>query len=98
MKRPNIVLLMTDQQARCAQSATGNPHVKTPHMDAISNAGVRFDRAYCTSPVCAPSRCSINTGLMPHQTGVLVNDSTPRSGLTTIGQWFASAGPENSDP
>ena len=92
MKRPNIVLLMTDQQARCAQSATGNPHLKTPHMDAISNAGVRFDRAYCTSPVCAPSRYSINTGLMPHQTGVLVNDSAPRPGLTNICQLFDSAG------
>ena len=92
MKRPNILLLMTDQQARCAQSATGNPNLRTPQMDAISNAGVRFDRAYCTSPVCGPARHSINTGLMPHQTGVLVNDMAPRAGLTNICQLFDAAG------
>ena len=70
---PNVLLVITDQQSRFAQSAAGNEWVRTPHLDALSAAGVRFTRAYCAAPVCSPSRASLATGRPPHQTGLLAN-------------------------
>ncbi len=70
---PNVLLVITDQQSRFAQSAAGNEWVGTPHLDALSAAGVRFTRAYCAAPVCSPSRASLATGRPPHQTGLVAN-------------------------
>lgn len=90
--RPNILFLMTDQQARQAQSAAGNPWVRTPHLDALSTSGVRFTRAYCAAPVCSPSRSSLLTGRMPHQTGVIVNGLEKRERDYNLCQIFHDAG------
>ena len=54
-KAPNIVLIMADQLAPQFTSAYGHPVVKAPHMDALVARGMRFDSAYCNSPLCAPS-------------------------------------------
>ena len=70
---PNVLLVLTDQQSRFAQSAAGNEWVRTPHLDALSATGVRFTRAYCAAPVCSPSRASLATGRPPHQTGLMAN-------------------------
>lgn len=64
---PNILLIITDQQARAALGAAGNPHLQTPHMDSLAARGVRFVNAYCTAPVCGPARASLLTGRMPHE-------------------------------
>lgn len=74
---PNILHILTDQLFADAISCAGNPHVKTPAIDRLAERGVRFAEAYCTSPVCCPSRGSIVTGLFPHQHGVVVNDRVP---------------------
>lgn len=63
--RPNVLFIMTDQQSATTMSCAGNPWVKTPAMDRIAAAGIRFERAYCTNPVCVPSRFSLFTGRMP---------------------------------
>lgn len=63
--KPNILFIMTDQQSASMMSCTGNTHLETPALDYLSNNGVRFERAYCTNPVCMPSRFSIFTGKMP---------------------------------
>ena len=62
MTRPNIVLIMADQLAPQFTGAYGHPIVKTPHMDALAKRGMRFDAAYCNSPLCAPSRASFMAG------------------------------------
>jgi|SaaInlStandDraft_1057018.scaffolds.fasta_scaffold29186_2 arylsulfatase A-like enzyme len=67
MNQPNILFIMTDQQSRHMMSCTGYPYVQTPAMDSLAETGVRFERAYCTNPVCVPSRFSLFTGRMPSE-------------------------------
>ena len=66
---------MTDQQSAGMMSCTGNPYLHTPHMDAIAAEGVRYTNAYCTNPVCLPSRFSLFTGLYPSELGIRSNDA-----------------------
>ena len=47
-----------------------NPHVHTPAIDSLAAGGVRFQRAYCSNPVCVPSRFSLMTGRMPSEIGL----------------------------
>jgi len=63
--RPNILWYCTDQQRFDTIGALGNPHVKTPTIDKLVNEGVAFERAYCQSPICTPSRASFLTGMYP---------------------------------
>ena len=94
--RPNVLLLLTDQQTLRAMSAYGNRYLHTPHMDSLAAAGVRFGISYCTSPVCGPSRSSIVTGCMPHETGVDLNGQTPDPAIPNLGQIFRDAGYETA--
>jgi len=55
-------------------SCAGNDYVETPAMDALAAEGVRFERAYCTNPVCVPSRFSLMTGRMPSAIGLKSNE------------------------
>lgn len=71
---PNLVFLWTDQQAPQTMAAYGNDRIETPNLDALADAGTTFERAYCTSPVCTPSRSSVMTGKYPHTTGVTGNN------------------------
>jgi arylsulfatase A-like enzyme len=67
--RPNVLLVMTDQQRWDSVGAFGNPVVQTPNLDALAARGVRFDQAWGQHPVCGPSRVSIMTGWYPHVAG-----------------------------
>jgi len=71
--RPNILFIITDQQYAGAMRCAGNPDLHTPAMDSLAEQGIRFEKAYCTQPLCCPVRSSFMTGLMPHQTGVIGN-------------------------
>ena len=73
-RRPNIVLVITDQQRFDTIAAAGFGHMITPNLDRLAREGVMFTRMYVTSPSCAPSRASLFTGLYPHTTGVFRND------------------------
>jgi arylsulfatase A-like enzyme len=64
MKRPNILLITSDQQ-HWNTLGTINPKIKTPNLDRLSKQGMRFSRAYCPNPTCTPTRASIITGLYP---------------------------------
>ena len=61
--QPNILWICTDQQRADTIGALGNPHIRTPNLDALAAQGVAFTRAYCQSPVCTPSRASFLKGL-----------------------------------
>jgi N-sulfoglucosamine sulfohydrolase len=60
--KPNILLILSDDQSAPYLSCYGNPNLQTPNIDRIAQEGMRFDRAYVTAPQCAPSRGSIITG------------------------------------
>jgi arylsulfatase A-like enzyme len=71
-RRPNLLVICTDQQHGRAMGAM-DPFFETPHTDRLAREGARFERAWCTTPQCSPSRASIYTGLYPHRTGVIGN-------------------------
>lgn len=68
-ERPNIVFLLADDISQEDIGCYGHPSMKTPNMDRLASAGLRFDNAYLTISSCSPSRCSIITGRYPHNTG-----------------------------
>jgi arylsulfatase A-like enzyme len=94
-KRPNILFIFTDQQSLRAMGACGFP-AHTPHMDALAASGVRFERSYCTSPVCSPARASLMTGRMPHEMSARFNDFTLSPEFPTLGHRFRKAGYETA--
>ena len=63
--RPNILLVLSDDQSVPHVGCYGNPDIKTPNLDKFAAQGMRFDRAYVACPQCVPSRASIMTGRSP---------------------------------
>ncbi len=94
MKRPNIVLISTDQQGANALSCAGNSHVSTPAMDAMAARGLRFGKSYVSQPLCAPCRTSLQTGRYPSETGVVTNKHDPAAlrRHPMLGRLLADAG------
>ncbi|MBR9774860.1 MAG: sulfatase [Cytophagales bacterium] len=62
-KRPNILLLMSDNHSWNHLSCYGDPVVKTPYIDSLAKRGLRFTNAYCAAPSCTPARASMLTGM-----------------------------------
>ena len=71
--RPNIVMIMTDQQRFDAMGCV-NPLVVTPGIDSLARDGALFTQAVCQCPMCVPSRNSLMFGMYPSQTGVRTNN------------------------
>ena len=68
-QEPNVVFLLTDDQATISMGCYGNSQVKTPNLDALAADGVIFDRHYVTTAICMASRCNIMTGLYEFRNG-----------------------------
>lgn len=69
-KKPNIILIFTDNQQAATLGCYGNAEIHTPHLDQMSRTGVTFDNAFCPNGFCSPCRASVLTGLLPSQHGV----------------------------
>lgn len=67
--RPNFIFFITDDVGWNDLGCYGNEFVKTPHLDAMAERGLRFTNAYLTISSCSPSRCSIISSRYPHNTG-----------------------------
>lgn len=81
-KRPNLVLIMTDEMRGDCLGAAGHPDVKTPFLDTLAAQGIRFSRAYSTCPSCIAARAALHTGLsQEHHGRVGYRDGVPR-GIT----------------
>jgi len=93
-QKPNVILIMTDQQSAQALSCAGNPDVKTPNMDRLAEHGVRFNNAYCSFPLSGPSRSCMFTGLYPGESGVDENSKPIPEEYThnTLGTQLGEAG------
>lgn len=73
-QRPNILIIMTDQQSADAMSnVVGNKYLDTPNMDYLAERGISFTKAYCPNPLSMPSRSSIFTGRYSHEIGIQDN-------------------------
>lgn len=68
-EKPNILLILTDDQGFGDVSSHGNPGINTPHLDRLAEEGARFDRFF-VEPVCAPTRAALLTGRYPTRGGV----------------------------
>src|SRR3954469_11275161 len=78
--RPNIVFVLMDDQRWEDLGFAGHPFVQTPNIDRLAHEGIRFNRAYVTTPLCSPSRASFLTGQYAHTHGV--TDNTARDKLS----------------
>jgi choline-sulfatase len=89
---PNVLVIMADQLAASWLPAYGHPLVHAPNLTALARDGVVFDAAYCASPLCAPSRASLLTGMLPSRTGVFDNAAELRASLPTVTHHLRAAG------
>lgn len=78
---PNIVLIISDDQAWTDFSFMGHPHINTPNLDRLASESLTFTRGYVPSSLCCPSLASIITGLYPHQHKVTSNDPIGPKGM-----------------
>jgi arylsulfatase A-like enzyme len=74
MPLPNVLVVMTDQQKATSLGLYGNPDVRTPALERLAARGSLYRHAFCTHPLCVPSRASFFTGRWPHSTGVRTNE------------------------
>ncbi|WP_035485363.1 sulfatase-like hydrolase/transferase [Geminicoccus roseus] len=83
MRKPNVLVIMSDEHGRGMSGAYGNRVIQTPHLDRLAEQGTLFENAYCNSPICVPSRASFVTGRHVHEIGTWDNaipyTGTPRS-------------------
>jgi arylsulfatase A-like enzyme len=97
--RPNILLIMTDQQFADAMSCSmGGQYIHTPAMDSLAARGMRFTRAYSPNPLCMPARSSIFSGRYCHETGVTENKAVKPdlAEFVCMGTYFRRAGYETA--
>jgi choline-sulfatase len=90
--QPHIVLVIADQLAARSLPAYGNRVAQTPHLDRLAEEGVVFERALCASPLCAPSRASLMTGMLPSGTGAYDNAGELRAAVPTFAHYLRALG------
>ena len=69
-RAPNILFILTDNQAASLLGVYGNPDISTPNIDRLAAEGIRFTRAYAVNGMCSPTRATLMTGLLPSQHGI----------------------------
>lgn len=84
MKRPNVLLLYTDQQRWDTLRYGGNTHIHTPNLDRLAQGGALLENAFCNNPVCMPSRQSMLSGLYPSTVGCMTNGVEMREDVWTL--------------
>ncbi len=72
-KKPNVIILFSDQHNKKVMGFEGHPDVITPNLDQLASESTVFDRAYCTQGICVPSRSSLMTGLSVRTMGFVNN-------------------------
>lgn len=91
-KPKNVLMLMSDQHKPDALGVDGDSIARTPNLDSLARSGVRFRNAYCSNPVCTPSRASLLTGLYTHHHGAIDNATPWPFEKKTAAHYFGRAG------
>lgn len=97
-QKPNVIIILTDDQGSIDLNCYGSSDLITPNMDAIANEGIRFTQFYAGSPVCSPSRACLMTGRYPHFAGLPTNAGSHEglegmpSNQVTLAEIFKEAG------
>jgi len=91
-KRPNIVLVMADDQGWGDTGYNGHPELKTPSLDALAAAGLRLNRFYAAHCNCSPTRASVMTGRHPNRMGTFRPGAPIRAQELTVAKVLQSAG------
>ncbi len=91
-QRPNIVLFISDDHGYADSGAYGDKVVKTPHIDRLAQEGMKFINAFAASPLCSPSRCVIETGLMPFRNGAHKFGTPIHRDIKTMPEYFKELG------
>ncbi|MEO1060469.1 MAG: sulfatase-like hydrolase/transferase [Actinomycetota bacterium] len=91
-RRPNVLVVVTDQQRADHNGYLGNQMVRTPYLDAVAARGTVFENAWVANPVCMPNRSSIMTGRLPSAHGVIFNDRSLEWGAGTHVRQFRAEG------
>ena len=108
-RRPNILMVLTDDHAAHAVGAYGSVVNVTPHLDEIASRGWVMEDCFCTNSICTPSRASILTGTHSHVNGVTTLSTPMDPSLPTfvsrlqeegyrtgiVGKWHLGEGPEH---
>ena len=84
LKKPNIVVYLSDDHGSEYLGCYGNAHIQTPHLDSIAEDGIRFTHAFTPTPTCAPSRSTLYTGLYPAQHGAMGNHTACHAHLKAL--------------
>ena len=92
VKRPNVVLVMADDQGWGQTGYYDHPILRTPNLDEMAKNGLRFDRFYAGAPVCSPTRASVMTGRSNDRSGVFSHGHAMCLQERTIAQAMQSAG------
>lgn len=90
--KPNILLVMADDQGWGDMAYNGHPTLKTPNFDAAAATGLKFDRFYAAAPVCSPTRASVMTGRHPNRMGVFKWGYPMRPQEITLAEALKTAG------
>jgi len=98
VRRPNVVLIFTDDQGAVDVNCYGAKDLFTPNMDRLAKEGTRFTQFYVGAPVCSPSRAALMTGRYPQRAGLSTNAPSQRGGAgmpteqVTIAETMKAAG------
>ncbi|MXI87713.1 sulfatase-like hydrolase/transferase [Sphaerochaeta halotolerans] len=87
-----IVFIMTDTTRKDMLGCYGDTRMKTPNLDSLAQAGIRYNAAYDCQPVCGPARSALFTGTFPHSNGVVANSAPLGLNVKTLGQRLSDHG------
>ncbi len=97
-RKPNVILIFTDDQGSIDMNCYGAKDLKTPYMDSLAKSGTRFTQFYAAAPVCSPSRAGLLTGRYPVRAGLASNAGSGRGSQgmpteqITMAEMFKKAG------
>ena len=91
-ERPNVIVVLTDQQRWDTSGLHGNPLELMPNFDRVAREGTHIAYSFTCQPVCGPARSSLMTGLYATQTGCYRNGIPLKSDAETLATWFNRAG------